>query len=131
MVSALQKGNVKEAKAALEDYETGWKGIEVYVITRDVKLHQIETNYRIKITAGLNSPKPDFPVVAADAQGLLGKYDAFVATLATAPPLNPLFDDVARLRMFRASVRVVDIALHAGDFVKARAGLTWRLPKQA
>jgi hypothetical protein len=41
-----------------------------------------------------------------------------------AAPLNPLYDDVARLRMFRASLREVDIALRAGDVAKARTTLT-------
>jgi hypothetical protein len=37
-----------------------------------------------------------------------------------AAPLNPLFDDVARLRMVRANLREVGPALKTGEIAKAR-----------
>ena len=40
--------------------------------------------------------------------------------IAPMPPLNSLYDDVARLRIVRAHLREVPLALKAGDFAKAR-----------
>ena len=40
--------------------------------------------------------------------------------VAKAAPLNPLYDDVARLRIVRAHLREVIPALKAGDVAKAR-----------
>jgi hypothetical protein len=125
LAASLQKGDVAGSKAALESYETGRRGIELYLGARDKGAYQqFESNLRVKITVGLKAAKPDTSVLAADARTLLAKYDEMVATAAKAPPLNPLYDDVARLRIFRATLREVDLALRAGDFVKARAGLT-------
>ena len=41
-----------------------------------------------------------------------------------AAPLNPLYDEVARLRIVRAHVREVNPALKAGDIAKARKSFT-------
>jgi hypothetical protein len=43
-----------------------------------------------------------------------------LARLANAAPLNPVYDDVARLRIVRAHLREVTPALKAGNFAKAR-----------
>jgi hypothetical protein len=48
------------------------------------------------------------------------KYDAAIDLVAKSPPLNPLFDDIARLRIVRAHLREVPPALKAGNFAKAR-----------
>jgi hypothetical protein len=40
--------------------------------------------------------------------------------VAKAPPLNPLYDDIARLRIVRAHLREVIPALKAGNLDKAR-----------
>ena len=55
---------------------------------------------------------------------MLAKWDAVIATIEKAAPLNPLFDDVARLRIARASLREVDVVLRAGDIARARTALT-------
>jgi len=51
---------------------------------------------------------------------MLVKFDEAVSTFAKAAPLNPLYDDVARLRIVRAHLREVAPALKAGDIGKAR-----------
>jgi hypothetical protein len=56
----------------------------------------------------------------ADVQAMLAKFDETVAMVASQKPLNPLFDDVARLRIVRAHLREVPPALKAGNFAKAR-----------
>jgi hypothetical protein len=52
---------------------------------------------------------------------MLAKFDELVALVEKATPLNPLYDDVARLRIVRAHLREVPPALKANNFVKARA----------
>jgi hypothetical protein len=58
--------------------------------------------------------------VLADAKAMLAKYDETIDMVVKAPPLNPLYDDVARLRIIRAHLREVVLALKAGDVEKAR-----------
>jgi len=45
----------------------------------------------------------------------------YIDLVQKAAPLNPLYDDVARLRIVRASLREVNPALKAGNVAKARA----------
>jgi hypothetical protein len=58
--------------------------------------------------------------VLADAQVMLAKYDELIGLVSKAAPLNPLYDDVARLRIVRAHLREVNPAMKAGDVAKAR-----------
>jgi hypothetical protein len=51
---------------------------------------------------------------------MLAKFDELVAMVEKAAPLNPLYDEVARLRIVRAHLREVPPALKAGNFAKAR-----------
>jgi hypothetical protein len=50
----------------------------------------------------------------------LKKYDETMAMIEKAPPLNRIYDDVARLRLERAHLREVTPALKAGNLAKAR-----------
>jgi hypothetical protein len=51
---------------------------------------------------------------------MLAKFDETVALIAPLPPLNPLYDEIARLRIVLAHLREVPPALKVGDFAKAR-----------
>ena len=51
---------------------------------------------------------------------MLKKYDEAIAMVEKASPLNPLYDDVARLRIVRAHLREVNPAVKSGNFAKAR-----------
>jgi len=51
---------------------------------------------------------------------MLAKFDEEVAAIEKAPPLNRLFDDVARLRTVRSPLRLVTPAIKAGNVEKAR-----------
>jgi len=118
---AVKKGDVAKAKEAFDDYDGAWNGIEVYINTRSKDLYnELEKNYQARITAGLSSPKPDTTALLADAQAMLAKYDEAISLVEKAAPLNPLYDDVARLRIVRANLREVPPALKAGNFAKAR-----------
>jgi tetratricopeptide (TPR) repeat protein len=120
-VAALKKGDAAGAKAAFEAYDSGWNGIEVYINTRSKDMYnELEKNYQARITAGLSSPKPDTTALLADAQAMLAKYDEAISLVEKAAPLNPLYDDVARLRIVRANLREVPPALKAGNIAKAR-----------
>jgi septation ring formation regulator EzrA len=80
----------------------------------------LEREMQAKLTAGLNESTPNVPDMLALAKAMLAKYDEAIAMVEKAEPLNPLYDDVARLRMVRAHLREVNPALKAGDVAKAR-----------
>jgi hypothetical protein len=120
-VTALKKGDVAGAKAAFDAYDSAWNGIEVYINTRDKAMYSdLEQNYQAGIAKGLSSPSPDTTALLRDAQAMLAKYDEAISMVEKAAPLNPLYDDVARLRIVRANLRDVTPALKAGDVAKAR-----------
>jgi hypothetical protein len=120
-ITALQQRDVARAKAAFEAYDSGWNGIEVYVNTRSKDIYRLlELEFQPRITKALEKPNPDISAVLTDVQAMLVKFDEAVGTFANAAPLNPLYDDVARLRIVRAHLREVIPALKAGNLTKAR-----------
>jgi hypothetical protein len=58
--------------------------------------------------------------VLSEARAMLAKYDETTDFVAKSTPLNPVYDDVARLRIVRAHLREVVPALKGGNFDKAR-----------
>jgi hypothetical protein len=120
-VAALEKRNVAAARAAFEAYDSAWNGIEVYISTRSKEMYDvIEHTYQAKITKALEAAEPDTAATLADAKTMLAKFDEAIGLVSTAQPLNPLYDDVARLRIVRAHLREVVPALKAGHVAKAR-----------
>lgn len=120
-LAALKKGDVAKARAAFEAYDSGWNGIEMYINTRDKAMYdELEKNLQEKITKGLAAPSPDMAALTADATTMLAKYDEMIGNEEKAAPLNPLYDDIARVRIVRAHLREVTPALKAGDAAKAR-----------
>ena len=120
-ITALQQRDLARAKAAFADYDSGWNGIEVYVNSRSKDLYRVlELEFQPRITKALDGPNPDISEVLADVQAMLVKLDEAISMFAGAAPLNPLYDDVARLRIVRAHLREVNPALKAGNLTKAR-----------
>jgi tetratricopeptide (TPR) repeat protein len=120
-IAALQKGDIAGAKAAFENYDSLWNGIEMYVNTRSKDMYDaLEHVLQARIEKALNAPNPDLSALLTDAQAMLAKYDEAIDMVAKAAPLNPLYDDIARLRIVRAHLREVVPALKAGNFDKAR-----------
>jgi hypothetical protein len=120
-VAALEQRNVAAARAAFEAYDSAWNGIEVYINTRSKEMYDtLEHNYQFKITKALEAAEPDTAAILTDAKTMLAKYDEAIGLVSKAQPLNPLYDDVARLRIERAHLREVVPALKAGDVAKAR-----------
>jgi hypothetical protein len=120
-IAALQKQDAAGAMAAFEDYDSGWNGIEVYVNTRSKEMYdELEKNLQTKISEGLKAPKPDTSKLLPDAKMMLTKYDELIGMVQKGSPLNPLYDDVARMRIVRAHLREVNPALKAGDIAKAK-----------
>jgi len=120
-LDAVQKRDAARARESFEAYDSAWNGIEVYVNTRSRQMYDLlEHQYQARVTKALEAASPDFAAIAPDVQGMLAKFDEFVATVEKAAPLNALYDDVARLRIVRAHLREVPPALKAGNFAKAR-----------
>ena len=120
-IGALEKRDAPHARAAFEAYDSAWNGVEVYVNTRSREMYQtLEHGFQARITKGLEAASPDMAAILTEARGLLAKFDEMVAMVEKAAPLNPLFDDVARLRIVRSHLRDVVPALKAGNFEKAR-----------
>src|SRR5215813_8088526 len=113
-IMALQQRDVARAKAAFEAHDSGWNGIEVYINTRSKDMYRLlELEFQPRITKALDKPDPDISEVLADVQAMLAKFDEAVNMFVNAAPLNPLYDDVARLRIVRAHLREVTPALKA------------------
>jgi len=120
-IADLEKKDVAAAKADMENYDSAWNGVEVYVNTRSMDLYnEIEHHYQTAVTDALNKPNPDAAAVLADAKAMLAKYDEMLALVEKSAPLNRLYDDVARLRIERAHLREVTPALKAGNIAKAK-----------
>ncbi len=120
-IADLEKKDAAAGKADIAAFDSAWVGVEVYVNFRSMDMYNdIEHNWETKVTDALNKPGPDLTAVLADAKSLLVSYDAMLAMVEKATPLNPLFDDVARLRIERSHLREVTPALKAGDVAKAR-----------
>jgi tetratricopeptide (TPR) repeat protein len=119
--TALQQGNIAKAKEAFEAYDSAWNGVEVYILTRSKPMYdKIELDLQARINKALEGPSPDLAKLRADIQEMIGKYDEAIAMVSSAAPLNPLFDDIARLRIVRSHLREVTPALKAGNIAKAR-----------
>jgi hypothetical protein len=120
-IAALQQRDVAKAREAFEAYDSAWNGIEVYVNVRSKDAYDtLEHGFQARIEKGLAEPTPNVGVLLPDAQAMLVKFDETVDMIAKMPPLNALYDDVARLRIVRAHLREVPPALKAGNFAKAR-----------
>jgi hypothetical protein len=124
-VAALQRRDIAGAKTAFEAYDSAWNGIEVYINTRSKDMYDgLEHVLQARIEKALSAPNPDVPALLADAQAMLVKYDEAIDMVSKGAPLNPLYDDIARLRIVRAHLREVAPALKAGKFDKARKSYT-------
>jgi hypothetical protein len=120
-IADLEKKNTAAAKADMENYDSAWNGVEVYVSTRSMDFYnEIEHHYQTAVTEALNKPNPDAAAILADAKAMLAKYDEMLAFVEKAAPLNRLYDDVARLRIERSHLREVTPALKAGNVAKAK-----------
>jgi high-affinity iron transporter len=120
-LDAVQKREAARARESFEAYDSAWNGIEFYINTRSRQMYDIlEHQYQPKITKALEAASPDFAALVPEVQGMLAKFDELVAMVEKAAPLNPLYDEVARLRIVRAHLREVPPALKAGNFAKAR-----------
>jgi hypothetical protein len=120
-IRALQQRDIAGAKAAFEDYDSGWNGVEVYINTRSKDVYRLlELEFQPRITKALESPNSDISALLAEVQAMLSKFDEAVGVFAKEAPLNPLYDDIARLRIVRAHLREVAPALKTGNIAKAR-----------
>ncbi len=120
--AAVKKSDLVAAKAAYEAYDAGWNGTEVYTNVRNRNLYnQIEVELQKKVEEMLDEPQPKYEQIAPLVDQMLGKYDEIIALSQAGPALNPLFDDVAAIRLVRSHLRLVNPALKANNPAKAKA----------
>ena len=120
-IAAMEKRDVAAARDAFEAYDSIWNGIEVYVNVRNREMYTaLELGHQVRIGKGLEAATPDIAVLLPDAKAMLVKFDEMVAFVEKQPPLNSIYDDVARLRGVRAHLREVPPALKAQKFEKAK-----------
>jgi hypothetical protein len=120
-IAALRQRDIPRARAAFDSYDSGWNGIEVYVNVRNKDVYRVlELEFQPRIIKALEAPNPDISALLSDAEAMLAKFDDAVSAFEKAAPLNPIYDDVARLRIVRAYLREVAPALKAEDVAKAR-----------
>jgi hypothetical protein len=120
-LTAIQQGNLARAKEVFESYDSAWNGIEVYINVRSRALYQVlELELQARISKALDAPGTDVAALLSDAQMMLAKYDEAIDVVIKAPPLNPIYDELARLRIVRAHLREVNPALKSGNIAKAR-----------
>lgn len=121
LIAALGAGDLDAAHEALEAYDAGWNGIEVYVNMRSLSMYlKLEADLQVGIEEGLASDAPDFPALTAMAEELAAAYDNAVELSVNGNPLHPLVDDVTTLRIIRAELRITAAALDSGDVAKAK-----------
>ena len=131
MVAELEKGDMAAARAAWVTYDPIWNGMEVYVNFRSRATYQdLELNWQAKIDAAFVVPAAKAADVLPMAKSMLAKWDETVTMTAGSPPISPLFDDVADIRIARQPLRAIPAALTANDLPKAKAlfgefGVNW------
>lgn len=121
MTQAFASGNLPAARDAYEAYDANWNGIEVYINFRSPELYgAIEQDLQASIEKGLEEPQPNLAELASRSRTLAAKYDDAIALVKKGPPLSPLFDDLATLRITRADLRIAAGALGDGDLPKVK-----------
>lgn len=122
LTDALRKGDVAGSRQAYEAYDAGWNGIEVYINVRSRALYgDLETDLQAKIADGLKPAQPDLAALVPLSEQLGRKFDDALVLIQAGPPLSPLFDDLAALRIVRADLRIATAALATADVGKARS----------
>src|SRR5690349_2565912 len=59
-IADLEKKDATAARTDMENYDSAWNGVEVYVNTRSMDLYnEIEHHYQTAVTDALNKPTPD------------------------------------------------------------------------
>jgi hypothetical protein len=121
MTQALASGDLPASRDAYEAYDAAWNGIEVYINFRSRDLYGIiEQDLQASIEKGLQEPQPDLPRLASQSRSLAARYDEAIALVKKGPPLSPLFDDVATLRITRSDLRIASDALGDGNLPKVK-----------
>lgn len=125
MTAALRSEDLPASLAAYEAYDALWNGVEVYINFRSKPTYdELEGHLQNAIEEGLAEPKPDYTALTALSEQLGKEFDKAIALVTDGAPLNPLFDDVTRLRMIRSDLRITTSAIAANDVAKAKAHWT-------
>lgn len=117
----VKKGDMAGAKKAFVGYNAAWNGVEVYTNHRSRALYaELESELEAKIQLGLDAPQPTAATLLPLLDQIIAKYDEVIRLSAEGPAISPLFDDIATIRMTRASLRQVSPALKSGDLATAK-----------
>jgi hypothetical protein len=120
-IRELERRDAAAAQIAFTAYDSAWNGIETYVNVRSKPIYDaLEHGFQARIENALASGTADLAAVLEDAKAMLIKFDEMVDLVAKSAPLDPLYDDIARLRIVRSHLREVPPALKASDYARAR-----------
>jgi hypothetical protein len=120
-IRELERRDAAAAQIAFTAYDSAWNGIETYVNVRSKPMYDaLEHGFQARIENALASGTADLAAVLEDAKAMLIKFDEMVDLVAKSAPLDPLYDDIARLRIVRSHLREVPPALKASDYARAR-----------
>ena len=117
--AALRKGDLVSARAVYERYDQHWNGIEVYINYRMPLYQALELDLQNKLAAGLALPQPNVQPTCSRCPRRSARSTTKQSQWRSEALHEPLFDDLATLRVIRSDLRIVTAPLNAADFVKA------------
>jgi hypothetical protein len=95
-IAAIQQGIWHAPKKRSDATTRRGNGIEVYInVPQQGALSAAGLELQAKISTALDAPQPDMSALLSDAQLMLAKYDEAIEVVAKAPPLNPIYDELA------------------------------------
>jgi hypothetical protein len=120
LTAALAAGDLEASHDALEAYDAVWNGNEIYIQYRSLATYlKLEADLQVAIEEGLDSDAPNFAELKTLSEELSAVFEGSIAAAEQGPALNPLFDDLATLRIIRADLRITNAALEDGNVEKA------------
>ncbi len=120
LTAALAAGDLEASHDALEAYDAVWNGNEIYIQYRSLSTYlKLEADLQVAIEEGLASDAPNFAEMKTISEELSAVFEGSIAAAEQGPALNPLFDDLATVRIIRADLRITNAALDDGKVEKA------------
>ena len=89
-LAALQKNDIKAARAAFEAYDSAWNGVEVYINTRSTYLYAaLDQVLQAQIKEGMKATTPAFTTLRPHHQATIAKYDEAISLVEKGHAAQP------------------------------------------